>query len=162
MAIGIEPLRAEHWPDVERIYAAAIQGRGATFETETPPWESWDAAHFPGYRFVAERDGAILGWVAASSVSGRCVYRGVVESSVYVDPSAQRLGIGRALLERLIESTEAAGIWTIQAGMFPENEASLRLHERMGFRLVGRHERIAQLDGVWRDTILLERRSGIV
>lgn len=162
MAPQIERLVPEHWPDVARIYTAAILERVATFETETPSWDDWDGAHLPDHRFVAVVDGAVLGWVAASAVSGRCVYRGVVESSVYVDPAAQRQGVGRALLRQLIESTEAAGIWTIEAGMFPENEASLRLHEQLGFRVVGRHERIAQLDGVWRDTLLLERRSAVV
>lgn len=160
--ISIEPLRPEHWPEVERIYADGIATGNATFETEVPSWEAWDAARLPEHRFVALRDGAVVGWVAVGRVSGRRVYAGVVENSVYVDASARGQGVGRALLERLVASTEAAGIWTIQTGVFPENEASLRLHERAGFEVVGRRRRIAQLDGAWRDVLLLERRSAVV
>ena len=158
----IEPLREEHWPEVAGIYADGIATRLATFETEVPPWEAWDAARLLDHRFVAVEDGVVLGFAAASGVSDRCVYAGVVENSVYVAASARGRGVGRALLDALIVSTEAAGIWTIQSGIFPENEASVRLHERCGFRVVGRRERLGKLDGEWRDVLLVERRSRVV
>ena len=145
-----------------RIYAEGIATCDATFETEVPSWERWDAAHVREHRFVALRDGEVVGWVAAGAVSDRCVYAGVVEHSVYVAEAARGLGVGRALLEVLIASTEAAGIWTIQSGVFPENSASLRLHERLGFEVVGRRRRIGKLAGVWRDVIAIERRSPVV
>ena len=141
------------------IYATGIASRNATFETEMPAWEEWDASHLPRHRFVAVEDDRVVGWVALTGYSDRCCYRGVADLSVYVDPAAQGRGVGRALLEHLIADAEAAGIWTLQAGVFPENPASLALHRRCGFRLVGRRERIGQLDGVWRDVVLLERRS---
>jgi phosphinothricin acetyltransferase len=158
----IEPLRREHWDDVARIYAEGIAGGQATFETEVPSWEDWDRAHLAEHRLVAVSDGRVAGWAALSPVSDRCVYGGVAENSVYVAEEARGRGTGRSLLEALIASSEAGGIWTIQAGMFPENEASVRLHERAGFRVVGRRERLGKLDGVWRDVLLLERRSPIV
>jgi phosphinothricin acetyltransferase len=158
----IVALRPEHWDDVARIYADGIATGDATFETEPPSWERWDEQHLPSHRFVAVEDGRVLGWVAVSPVSGRCVYAGVVENSVYVSAEARGRGVGRALLEALVASTEAAGIWTIQTGVFPENAASLRVHEHAGFRVVGRRERIGQLDGVWRDVVFLERRSSAV
>lgn len=158
----IEPLRAEHWSDVARIYAEGIATRNATFETEVPGWEAWDGAHLAEHRLVAIEDGAVLGWAALAPVSERCVYEGVVENSVYVAASAQGRGVGRALLDALVASTEAAGIWTIQTGIFPENAASIGLHERAGFRVVGRRERLGRLDGVWRDVLFLERRSEVV
>ena len=158
----IDELRPEHWPEVARIYAEGIATGAATFETEVPEWEAWDRAHLPEHRFVAVEDDRVLGWVAVSAVSDRCVYGGVVEDSVYVDPAAQGRGVGRRLLEALIESTERAGIWTIEAGMFPENAGSVALHERLGFRVVGRRERLGKLDGAWRDVLLLERRSPVV
>ena len=127
-----------------------------------PSWEQWDRAHLPEHRFVALREGKVVGWVAVSSVSDRCAYGGVVENSVYVAESARGLGVGRLLLDRLVASTEAAGIWTIQTGIFPENEASLRVHERVGFEVVGRRKRLGKLHGVWRDVLLLERRSSVV
>jgi len=161
-AVAIEALRPEHWEDVARIYAEGIATGNATFETEVPSWERWDAGHLAAHRFVAVDDGRVVGWVATSAVSDRCVYAGVVENSVYVAAGARGRGIGRALLEALIESTEAAGIWTIQTGIFPENEASVRLHERVGFRIVGRRERIGQLKGLWRDVVFLEHRSDVV
>ena len=134
----------------------------ATFETAPPSWEEFDAGRLPGHRFVAVEDGEVVGWVAVSPTSSRECYAGVVEHSVYVAETARGRGVGRALMDALIASTESAGIWTIQTGVFPENEATLALHERAGFRVVGRHERIAQLDGVWRDTLLLERRSASI
>jgi L-amino acid N-acyltransferase YncA len=160
--VRIEPLRTEHWPDVARIYAEGIATRDATFETEVPSWDAWDSAHLAEHRLVATEGEAVLGWAALVPVSERCVYGGVVENSVYVAASAQGRGLGGALLDALVDSTEAAGIWTIQTGIFPENEASVRLHERAGFRVVGRRERLGKLDGVWRDVLLLERRSGVV
>lgn len=158
----IEPLTAAHWPAVARIYAEGIAGRNATFETDAPDWQGWDASRLADHRFVATEGDAVLGFAALSPVSDRCVYGGVVENSVYVAAAAQGRGIGRALLTALVESTEAAGIWTIQSGIFPENDASLRLHEALGFRVVGRRERLGKLDGVWRDVLLVERRSDLV
>ncbi len=158
----VEPLTPAHWPAVARIYAEGIAGRNATFETDVPDWERWDASRLAEHRFVATEDDAVLGFAAVTPVSDRCVYGGVVENSVYVAAAAQGRGVGRALLTALVESTEAAGIWTIQSGIFPENEASLRLHEALGFRVVGRRERLGKLDGVWRDVLLVERRSSIV
>jgi L-amino acid N-acyltransferase YncA len=158
-AVSIEPLRRGHWPDVARIYAEGIATGNATFETDVPTWEQWDASHLAGHRFVALRDGVVAGFAAVSAVSDRCVYGGVVENSVYVAESARGAGLGQLLLERLIASTESAGIWTIQSGIFPENDASLRLHERVGFRVVGRRARLGKLAGVWRDVLLVERRS---
>ena len=160
--IDVVAMREGHWPDVSRIYAEGLATGNATFETEVPSWDRWDASHLRGHRLVAVRDGAVVGWVAVSAVSVRAVYAGVVEVSVYVAEAARGLGVGRALLEVLIASTEAAGIWTIQSGVFPENSASLRLHERLGFEVVGRRRRIGKLAGVWRDVIAIERRSPVV
>ncbi len=157
--ITIEALLPEHWTGVARVYEEGIATRNATFETEVPTWEAWDSSHLPGHRFVAVREGEVVGWVAVGPVSGRCVYAGVVENSVYVAESVRGQGVGRSLLEALIASTEAAGIWTIQAGMFPENEGSIRLHRSVGFTTVGTYERLGKLDGVWRDVLMLERRS---
>jgi phosphinothricin acetyltransferase len=160
--VTISDLRPEHWPEVARIYADGIATGDATFETEVPSWERWNDAHLAGHRFVALRAEVVVGWVAVSPVSDRCVYGGVVENSVYVDELLRGQGVGRLLLERVIASTEAAGIWTIQTGIFPENEASLRVHERVGFEVVGRRKRLGRLRGVWRDVLLLERRSSVV
>jgi phosphinothricin acetyltransferase len=158
----IEPLVVEDWPDVARIYAEGIATGEATFETEVPSWESWDGAHLAEHRFVARHEGHVVGFAAVSAVSDRCVYGGVVENSVYVAESARGAGIGRLLLECLVASTEEAGIWTIQSGIFPENAASLALHERVGFRVVGRRARLGKLKGVWRDVLLVERRSDAI
>jgi phosphinothricin acetyltransferase len=158
----IDELRPEHWPSVALIYAEGIATGDATFETEVPAWETWDAGHLPEHRFVALRGGEVVGWVAVRDVSDRCAYAGVVEHSVYVAEAARGQGIGRALLEALIASTEAAGIWTIQTGIFPENTASLHLHEQTGFETVGRRRRIGKREGVWRDVIAIERRSPAV
>lgn len=146
------------WPDVARIYEDGIRTGNATFETRAPAWEAWDAAHGE-HRLVAELDGAAAGWAALAPVSERCCYRGVAEVSVYVASGLQGRGVGGALLDELVARSEAAGIWTLQAGIFPENKASLRLHLGRGFRLVGVRERIGELEGVWRDVLLLERRS---
>jgi L-amino acid N-acyltransferase YncA len=159
IAVEIRDLRPEDWPQVAAIYAAGIAKRGATFETEVPAWEAWDAGHLAAHRLVAVEEDRVVGWAALSPVSERCCYAGVAENSVYVHPDAQGRGVGRALLERLVVDAEAAGIWTVQTGIFPENAASLELHRRCGFRVVGVRERLGQLDGEWRDVVFLERRS---
>jgi L-amino acid N-acyltransferase YncA len=161
-AITIEDMTAEHWPDVRRIYQEGIATRNATFETEAPPWEAWDRSHLPEPRLVARLDGLVAGWSALMPVSPRSVYRGVVEVSTYVGEPSRGRGVGRALLWAMVERSERAGIWTLRAGVFPENGQSLALHLRCGFRTVGTHERIGMMDGVWRDVVLLERRSPIV
>ena len=160
--LAIAALLPEHWGDVARIYADGIASGDATFETEVPDWEGWDSSHLPGHRLIAEADVHRVGWAALVPVSGRCVYGGVAEVSVYVAADARGHGVGTALLAALIASSEAGGLWTLQAGIFPENEASVRLHERAGFRLVGRRERLGRLRGEWRDVLLLERRSQVV
>jgi L-amino acid N-acyltransferase YncA len=149
----------EDWPAVERIYAAGISTGLATFETEPPTWHEFDTGKLRGHRLVAVEHGEVVGWAALSPTSVRDCYSGVAEHSVYVDESARGRGIGRSLLEALITGADAAGIWTIQTSIFPENAASLALHRRVGFRVVGRRERIAKLDGAWRDTVLVERRT---
>lgn len=156
-------MRAGDAEAVLAIYQAGLDAGQASFETAAPTWEAFDAGRLAGYRHVAvdERD-RLLGWVAVSPVSARQVYAGVVEHSIYVDPGAQGRGVGTALLRALVASTEAAGIWTIQSGIFPENAASLALHTRAGFRAVGTRERIGRHHGVWRDVVLLERRSPTV
>jgi L-amino acid N-acyltransferase YncA len=156
----IVPLVAEHGEPVLAIYQAGIDEGNATFETAAPSWEAFDAAKMPEHRFAAlDENGAVLGWVAATQVSDRCAYVGVVEHSVYVHPAARGQGVASALLKALIASTEAAGIWTIQSGIFPENEASLAVHRRAGFRVLGTRERIGRHHGQWRDVLLIERRS---
>ena len=155
----IEALTAGDWPAVRAIYAEGIATGHATFETEPPEWEAWDAAHHREPRVVARLDGVVAGWAVLAPVSRRPVYAGVVEDSVYVTRHARGRGVGRALLERLVEAAEQAGLWTIQAGVLPENEASVALHLRCGFRIVGVRERLGKLHGVWRDVVLLERRS---
>lgn len=161
--VHIAPLLAEHAEQVLAIYQAGIDEGNATFETRAPDWTVFDKAKLPGHRFVAlGGDGRVLGWVAASAVSDRCAYAGVVEHSVYVHPDSRGRGVARALLDALVASTEEAGIWTIQSGIFPENTASLALHKRAGFRLIGSRERIGRHHGAWRDVVLLERRSRLV
>ena len=161
-AVRIEPMTSDHADAVLAIYQAGIDEGDATFETRAPDWAAFTAARLPAHRFVATAAGQVMGWVAASPVSGRCVYAGVVEHSVYVHPAARGQGAGRRLLDTLIASTEAAGIWTIQSGIFPENTASLALHQAAGFRVVGTRERIGQHHGRWRDVVLIERRSSAV
>ncbi|MBT2443442.1 N-acetyltransferase [Streptomyces sp. ISL-36] len=159
-SVVVVPLTAEHADEVVAIYQAGIDEGNATFETTAPTWEAFDAAKLPEHRFAAvDETGRVLGWVAATGVSDRCAYAGVVEHSVYVHPDARGRGVASALLKALVESTEAAGIWTIQSGIFPENTASLTVHERAGFRVIGTRERIARHHGRWRDTVLVERRS---
>jgi len=156
-------MTAVHAREVLAIYQAGIDEGDATFETAAPGWAEFSASRLPRHRFVAvEPTGAVLGWVAASATSSRCVYGGVVEHSVYVHPTARGRGIGRLLLGALIASTEAAGIWTIQSGIFPENIASVALHRAAGFRVVGTRERIGRHQNRWRDVLLLERRSSVV
>ena len=160
----VRPMEAGDAGPVLAIYQAGLDTGQASFEVTAPAWEEFDAAKLPGHRHVAvdAGTGEILGWAAVIPVSDRCVYAGVVEHSVYVHPGHKRRGIGAALLAALIESTEAAGIWTIQSGVFPENAASLRLHRQAGFRVVGTRERIGRHHGEWRDVVLIERRSPAV
>jgi phosphinothricin acetyltransferase len=158
----IAPLRPDDWNQVKEIYLEGIATGNATFETTAPSWEQWDAAHLWFARLVARQKGTLVGWAALSPVSQRCVYGGVAEVSVYVSASTRRSGVGRKLLQSLIDESEQNGIWTLQAGMFPENAGSLSLHQSCGFREVGRRERVGKMNGVWRDTILLERRSTTV
>jgi len=160
--LDVLPFEAGHWPVAARIYLEGIATGNATFETSAPSWEVWDRAHLPGLRLVALDNEQVLGWTALAPVSDRCVYGGVAEESVYVAADARGRGVGRTLLEELIAQAEHAGIWTIQTGIFPENEASLRLHERVGFRVVGVRERLGSLNGIWRDVVFLERRSNKV
>jgi len=160
---SVEPMLAEHAEAVLAIYQAGIDEGNATFETSAPEWSLFDATHSGEHRFVAvDHDRTVLGWVAAVAVSDRCVYAGVVEHSVYVHPSARGRGVGRALLDALVASTEAAGIWTIQSGIFAENSASAALHRAAGFREVGRRERLGRHHGLWRDVVLIERRSPVI
>src|SRR2546422_5813446 len=158
----IEQMQPGDWEQVRAIYLEGIATGHATFETEAPSWEQWNAAHLPFTRLVAREDDDLAGWAALSPVSQRCVYGGVAEVSVYVSKTRRQSGLGRQLLSALISESEQNGIWTLQAGMFPENVGSLTLHRRSGFREVGRPERVGRLNGVWRDTILLERRSSLV
>ena len=162
VAVVIRSLRPGDWPEVSRIYAEGIATGNATFETAVPSWEAWDAAHLADHRLVAERDGAVVGWVALLPVSGRACYAGVAEVSAYVAEEARGQGVGAELLAAAIRSSEQAGIWTLQTSVFPENDASLRLLRRFGFRTVGTRERIGRLRGAWRDTVLVERRSEVV
>jgi phosphinothricin acetyltransferase len=155
-------MRPEDWDEVQRIYAAGIATGQATFETATSSWADWDATHLASPRLLAVEGGVILGWAALSAVSRRQVYRGVAEVSLYVAPEAQGRGVGRFLLEEIIRASEEAGFWTLQASVFAVNAVSLRLHEQAGFRRVGIRERIAQRDGRWHDTVILERRSPVV
>jgi L-amino acid N-acyltransferase YncA len=159
---NIEAMMPGDWPRVREIYLEGIATGNATFELTAPAWEEWDAGHLKRTRLVARDGDGVVGWAALSPVSGRCVYGGVAEVSVYVASDGRGKGIGRSLLDALIYASEQNGIWTLQAGIFPENEASIRLHLNCGFREVGRRARIGKMNGVWRDTVLLERRSTVV
>jgi L-amino acid N-acyltransferase YncA len=161
-SVELRPMRRDDWDAVAEIYWDGMRDGLATFETEVPSWEAWDAVHLPDHRLVADLLGEVVGWAALSPASARRCYAGVAENSVYVAREARGLGIGRALLEALIARAEATGIWTIQTSIFPENRASLALHEKCGFRAVGTRERLAKRDGVWRDTVFLERRSEVI
>jgi len=157
--VQVEPLQPQDWPAVRDIYAEGIATGNATFETQVPDWDVWDANHLPHCRFVAREGERIVGWAVLSPVSRRAAYAGVAEVSVYVAETARGRDVGKALLQALVAAAEDAGIWTLQGSIFPENRASLALHQACGFRIVGRRERIAQLHGVWHDTVLVERRS---
>jgi L-amino acid N-acyltransferase YncA len=159
--ISIAVLVEQDWPAVREIYAEGISTRNATFEKSPPEWAVWDAGHLRNCRFVARSENKVAGWAALSGVSSRCVYAGVAEVSIYVAQPFRGLGVGSRLLASLIESSEGEGIWTLQAGIFPENVASVELHKRQGFRVVGVRERLGAMDGRWRDVLLLERRSGV-
>jgi L-amino acid N-acyltransferase YncA len=161
-SVELRGLTEDDWSAVAEIYWDGLRDGLATFETEVPSWEEWDAAHFPEHRLVADLLGEVVGWAALSLASKRRCYAGVAENSVYVARDARGRGIGRSLLEALIAGAEAGGIWTIQTSIFPENRASLALHEHCGFRVVGTRERIAKRDGIWRDTVFLERRSEVI
>jgi L-amino acid N-acyltransferase YncA len=160
MAYQIRPMLPQDWQTVAHIYEEGIATGNATFQKDIPTWEEWDGSHLKKCRFIAQdTEGGILGWAALTPVSGRCVYAGVAEVSVYVSPQYHRQGVGKMLMQHLIDSSESDGFWTLQAGIFKENIGSVRLHESVGFRIIGLREKIGQLDGVWRDTLLLERRS---
>jgi phosphinothricin acetyltransferase len=161
-ALEIMPMTQQHWDAVRAIFAQGIATGNATFETSVPSWQDWDARHLSTCRLVALRDGEVLGWAALSPVSTRHVYRGVAEVSVYVAEQARGRQVGSSLLEALVVESERNGIWTLQAGIFPENVSSIRLHENLGFRVVGRRERIGCMNGRWRDIVFMERRSKVV
>ncbi len=158
----IKSLEVHHWNEVKRIYEEGIATRNATFESSAPSWELWNEAHLKQSRFVVVDEEIVTGWAALTPVSDRCVYAGVAEISVYVSEAHRGMKIGNMLLQQLIESSEKEGIWTLQAGIFPENKASIALHKRNGFQLIGTRQKIGKMDNVWRDTLLLERRSKTV
>jgi L-amino acid N-acyltransferase YncA len=148
-----------HWEVVSKIYAEGLSTGNATFQTTVPTWEEWDKAHVANSRLVAVENNEVLGWAALTPVSGRCVYAGVAEVSVYVADAARGKGVGKKLLQALIEESEKNNFWTLQAGIFPENEGSVKIHLNNGFRIIGSREKIGAMNGIWRDTLLLERRS---
>ena len=160
-AVAIRAMQAADFPSVRAIYLEGIATGNATFAETAPDWPEWDAGHLARCRLIAVSDDTILGWAALSPYSGRCVYAGVAEVSIYVAASARGKGVGSALLEGLIAESEKAGIWTLQAGIFPENIASIQLHLRCGFRVLGTRERLGCMKGRWRDVVLLERRSEV-
>lgn len=160
--LAITALDESHWAAVRCVYEEGIATGQATFETAAPEWDDWSRKYRPDCRLVVLRDREVIAWAALSPASSRCVYSGVAEVSIYVAATARGQGVGRLLLRRLVEAAEAAGIWTLQAGIFPENEASIALHQSAGFRVVGRRERIGRLHNVWRDILLLERRSRVI
>jgi L-amino acid N-acyltransferase YncA len=160
--IVIKTMEPHHWNEVRRIYEEGLSTGNATFQTSAPEWEEWDKAHIESSRLIALDNGQMVGWTALTPVSSRCVYGGVAEVSIYVADSARGKGVGKILLKELIASSEAGNFWTLQAGVFPENIASIKIHEASGFRVIGKREKIGQMDGIWRDTILLERRSKTV
>jgi L-amino acid N-acyltransferase YncA len=162
MDVGIRDMTAADWPAVRAIYQEGIATGQATFETDAPEWADWDHAHLPIARLVADSRGEMLGWAALSPVSDRCAYAGVAEVSIYIAAAARGKGVGRRLMTALLAAAESAGIWTVQAGIFTDNAASVALARSAGFRLVGRRERIGRLNGVWRDVLMLERRSQTV
>jgi L-amino acid N-acyltransferase YncA len=157
--ISIVAMQPEHWQQVKIIYEDGIKTGNATFETSAPEWEVWDQAHMQQCRLLAVENNTVLGWAALVPVSGRCVYAGVAEVSVYISADARGKGLGKLLLQKLIEESEANNLWTLQAGIFPENIASIKIHQDSGFRIIGKREKIGKMNGIWRDTLLLERRS---
>jgi L-amino acid N-acyltransferase YncA len=152
-------MQAEHWPEVEKIYIQGIATGNATFQDTAPSWDEWNTAHVTNCRLLAVEGHQVLGWAALTPVSGRCVYAGVAEVSVYVAEAARGKGVGLILLDELVKRSEDNNFWTLQAGILPENLASIKLHQKAGFRIIGTRERIGKLKGVWRDTVLLEKRS---
>ena len=162
MKIKISKMLPDHWKEVSEIYREGIETGMATFEKITPKWETWDSNHLKDGRLIAKIGERIVGWAALSAVSSRCVYGGVGEVSVYIAHEFRGNNIGKELLKRLIQESEFIGLWTIQSGVFPENIASIKLHEKVGFRKIGFREKIGKLDGTWKDNILLERRSKLV
>ena len=160
-AISIELMTPQDWPAVAEIYAQGIRTGNATFETDVPDWQRWDSAHLNSCRLVARAGNEVLGWAALSPASARCVYAGVAEVSVYVAERARGKKIGSVLLAALVEESERAGLWTLQAGIFPDKPASIEMHKRLGFRIVGTRERLGCMNGRWRDTVLMERRSAV-
>ena len=158
--VKLRTMLPEDWTEVRRIYLEGIASGNSTFQTEAPTWEQWDANHLQTCRLVAVKDDSIVGWAVLAGISARPVYRGVAEVSVYVTPSVHGQGVGSALMQELVAASERHGFWTLQAGIFPENVASLALHASVGFRQVGRREKMGQLHGAWRDVVLLERRVG--
>jgi phosphinothricin acetyltransferase len=157
--IILDKMLPADWEAVKQIYEEGIATGNATFQQQAPNWEEWNNDHLSHSRIIAKEDGTILGWAALTGVSGRCVYAGVAEVSVYVSDKARGKGLGKKLLQKLIEESEANNIWTLQAGIFPENIASIKIHNASGFRTLGVRERIGQMNGIWRDTVLMERRS---
>lgn len=162
MSVIIRELKARDWPSVKEIYQKGLDTGMASFETQAPSWEKWDAAHLDIGRILVQGPLEIMGWVALSPVSAREVYRGVAEVSIYIDPKYARKGLGYILFEKLIKESEKAGLWTLQSGIFRQNTASIKLHEKMGFRMIGYREKVAKRDGVWQDNMLMERRSKVV
>jgi L-amino acid N-acyltransferase YncA len=160
--IIVRELCKEDYPLVKLIYEQGIATKNATFETTAPDWEEWNKKYIENCRFVAVSNGKVVGWAALSAVSGRCVYAGVCEVSVYIHEDHKGKGIGKKMLNALITASEQNSIWTLQSGIFPENAVSIKLHLDLGFREVGRREKIGKMDGIWRDTVLLERRSGVI
>lgn len=160
--IKIEQMTDDAWSDVARIYESGIATNNATFQTEAPDWDCWNNAHRKDCRLIAKIDDKIIGWVALSNVSSRCVYSGVAEVSIYVDATFRGKGVGDKLMEALIQESESNGLWTLQAGIFPENVGSLKLHHKHGFRTIGIKERIGKMGDTWRDVAMLERRSKVV
>ncbi len=162
MNIIFRPMISNDWTNVAEIYRQGIETGNATFQQEIPTWENWDNGHIKSCRIVAEVDNEIIGWAALSAVSGRCVYAGVAEVSVYISNKYRGQKIGSKLLDRLIAESETEKLWTLQAGIFPENYASLKIHHDLGFRKVGSREKIGKMNGIWRDIVLLERRSKVI
>jgi L-amino acid N-acyltransferase YncA len=159
--ITLDKMLPADWEAVKQIYEEGIATGNATFQQQAPSWEEWNSDHLSHSRIIAKEDGTVLGWAALTGVSGRCFYAGVAEVSVYVSDKARGKGLGKKLLQKLIEESEANNIWTLQAGVFPENIASIKIHNASGFRTFGFRERIGQMNGIWRDTVLMERRSKV-